>query len=540
MTAPPAQIPGPADVIGPGIDALLEVRPSAAPHVDLGRYGDVIAGTRAQFEVARRRLVQETLGARLPYSEGDALTDLAASEYDTPRTTGAVESIGEVVLARTVVHYTDDAANILSVDLATDEQSFIDLVNTCVFMLIQHAVKVWNSAQGIGSHASTANFPNVPSVTLGGPMSQHIGAANQLKLDINTHLAGAWHLDADTVNVVTTDDAFASEPIIGFISQTAASRASALAVVNACYTHLVAHMRLQSKAGTIRAGTVWSVLADPTAVPPIVGAQYQVEQDTPVPTGQQSVTVPVLATRTGAFANIPAWAAGGPTPRYTTPTLFDAAATMKLATTSIKAAGGSDGQTDPELRRAAGAAALGSAGPTVPALVAGALRTVGASRTVVREDYTTGAAVVYPVDASWAQSTRWNATVEQILRDTWLGFGCRLTMGTVQNRIVRIDATVALRDAAYLADTSAITTAIQNAIRAYFDDRVDWYVWRTAALKAVVARADRARISTCPQLIVRDQDGVALTEPAIPSAGSALTHWVFADNAVSITYTQPA
>lgn len=540
MTTPDPQIPGPADVIGPGIDALLEVRPTAGPYVDTGRWGDVIAGTRAQFEVARRRLVQEALAARLPYSTGDALTDLAASEYETQRLTGAVEAIGEVVLTRAVVHYTADEDDILPLDLATDEASFVDVVNSCVFMLTFHATRVWNSVQGIGSHASTAAFPNVPPIVVGNAMTAFVGAVNQLKLDTNRHLAGAWHLDADTANVVTVDDAFASEIVVGWDQQNALSRASALKLANACYTSIVAHLKLQSKAGTIRAGTVWSVLANPNAVPPIQGAQYQVEQDTPTGTGQQSVTVPVIATRTGAIANIPLWSAGGPTATYTTPTLFDSSAKLKFATTSIRAAGGSDGQTDPELRRAAGAAALGGAGPTVPALVAGALRTVGASRTVVREDYRTGAATVYPVDASWAQSTRWNATVEQILRDGWLGFGCRLGIGVVQNRIVRIDATVALRDAQYLADTAAITDAIQKAIRAYFDDRVDWYIWRTAALKAVVARADRARISTCPQLAVRDENGLALTEPAYPTPGDPLTHYVFADNAVSITYTQPA
>jgi hypothetical protein len=204
----------------------------------------------------------------------------------------------------------------------------------------------------------------------------------------------------------------------------------------------------------------------------------------------------------------------------------------------LLAAGGSDGQSDPELRRAAGAAVRGNAGPTTLALDAGALATVGASRTVTRDDLTTGTSYVYPVDASWAQSVTWAGDVLAVIADTWKGFGCRVAASAVFNRIVRVELTVVLRATSYLTDTSEITDAIHAALRAYFDDRPDWYVWRTAALRAVVSRAHK-RVLTCSAAAVRDEAGEPLTEPAQPTGGAALTHYTFADNAVSIAYAGP-
>lgn len=547
MTLPSAQIPSPADVLGPGVDALLEARPTAAPYVDTGRWGDVIVGHRGQFGLARKRLAAEASAARLPFATGEALSDLARSEYDTPRSSGPVEAVGEVVLTRTVVHYVADEESLAAVTTgatdATDEATMVARGNAAAQLLLYHGTRIWSSAAGTGSHsASPPGLPSSPGFVLLGSMTVNCDVANIMKQEINDHFASlVFHPEADTVSPVDVDDAVPSDGAAVYGFNTVSAQNSLLAVVNACYEALTAHMALEATAGTIRAGTTWAVLASPTAVPPVSGAQYAVTQDTPCGTGSQTVTVPVVATRPGAYGNIPAWVIGGPTLRYTTPTLFDTAATLKFSTTVIRAAGGSEGQTDPELRRAAGAAALGSAGPTTTALIAGALRTVGASRTVVRDDYSTGAAVVYPVDPLWAQSDRWNAVVEQTLRDDpWLGWGCKLVMGTVANRVVRLDVTVALRDAAYLADTSDLTDAIQTALRAYFDDRPDWYIWRTSAIKSVVAGADRVRILSCPTTIVRSATGVTIAEPAQPTAGAALTHWVFADNAVSITYTQPA
>lgn len=544
------QIPSPADVIGPGIDALLAVRPTAAPHVDTGRYGDIVAGTRAQFEVARKRLVSEVLASRLPFAEGDELTDLAASEYETPRQGGAVEAIGEVILTRSVVHYAADDLTAAEVDVeATDEASIKAVAYAAAYLLLLHANQIWSPGTGYGSHAASAVWPTLPNYPGNSMMSDHVAIANLLKTEINAHfLEAVPHPSVDTVNTVTVADAYASNAAVPFASNSVQAQTSVLTLVQACYDAVVAHVALQALAGTIRAGTTWSILTDPTAVPAVPGAQYVAALDTTIATGAPTVTVPIVATRAGASGNVLSWSSGGPTLRYTTPTLFDNGEVLKLATTSIRAAGGSNGQTDSELRRAAGAAPLGRGGPTVPALYAGALRTTGASRTVVLENKRTGAAVVYPVDPSWAQSDAWNATVEQELRtgaadnpdSPWLGFGCKLEIGAVRNKVIRVDLTVALRDAAYTADTSLITATIQRELRAYFDDRRDWYLWRAADIKGIVTSSDRIRVMSCPIVYVRDHKGRTLAAPTIPAGGEALDHFVFADNAVQITYTAPA
>jgi len=104
---------------------------------------------------------------------------------------------------------------------------------------------------------------------------------------------------------------------------------------------------------------------------------------------------------------------------------------------TLRAAGGSNGQGDAELRAAAAANWTGSYGATGGAIIAGTLRSRGVSRTLVMEDDERGETVIYPVDPSWAWSAAWAASVERNVRDGWLGVGCRLRSGRVLNRVVR-------------------------------------------------------------------------------------------------------
>ena len=538
-TPPPPQIPSTFDVIGPMVDRLVEVRPTAAPHVVAGRYGDLIAGQTGQFRVLRGRLVQEALAARLPFAAGEALTDLAASEYETERAVGALRAVGEATLTRSVVHYR--ATDVQALDAATDGDTVDYLLVHIWAQLSAHALDVFSAPTGLGAHVLAAPEPDsVPALDpVTTPMSSWVAYVNYFRNFLNEHFAGeTWHKDADVDNVIDVDDAFANDAGAAFDDNSNAARQSVIAVANACLRAYNAHVALDSAAGSIRRGLTWALKPDPAAAPAVTGGQYEATVDVPINVGVQTVVVPVRATRTGAANNIPAWSTGGPTLVISTPVLFDAGASLPLVTTLLAAAGGSDGQSDAELRRAAATAARGGAGPTSLALDAGALATTGASRTVTRDDTDTGTAYVYPVDVSWAQSAAWVAGVVSALADDWQGFGCRVASGSVVNRIVRLELTVVLRATAYLADTSEITDAVQTALRAYFDDRPDWYVWRTVALRAVVSRAHK-RVLTCSAASMRDESGEPLTEPAQPTGGAVLTHYTFADNAVSISYVGP-
>jgi hypothetical protein len=267
-----------------------------------------------------------------------------------------------------------------------------------------------------------------------------------------------------------------------------------------------------------------------------------VTQDTPIVTGVTTVVAPIEATRSGLTSNQPLWIP----PRVqtiTTEPLFDASATLRLMPLRLLAAGGSDGQKDSTLRRAAKASFTGRYGPTFGAIVAGALRENGVAHVVVREDairgISTGAMRVYAADESWAVSLRFLSRLRQSLIDGWLGFGCRLDPSPylVANQSVRLDLTISLRDARSLADTTTITDAVQAALRRYFDERLDWWVWRTSAIQGVVSHADR-RILACSAATVREVSGVPLDEPGATPIGD-IVHFALADNPTNILYLPP-
>lgn len=527
-----ALIPSPADVIGPAIDRLLAVRPTVAPHIESGRYGDIVAAQRGQFSVQRAQLVGEAVAARLSFAAGPALTDVAASEYNTPRSGDPIAAIGEAELTRKVAHF------VASTPLYGTRVADFYAINLLKLSLSAHAGDIYAPMTGTGAHSIQALSSLV--VAASSMMSDVVLAANQLVVDVLAHFAGPGHLDPDTHTVLDVDPVFASDPLLDISLNSAASQQSLTLVIDALYAALADHMGLESRAGSVRAGAVFVVKANPQAIPAITGGRYRGTQDVPISTGVQRVTVPIRAAAAGASGNLPAWVTGtGPTLSISTPPgLFDAGATLPLATTALRAGGGSEGQSDPELVRAARASGRGSDGPTRSALIAGVLRTVGASRTQDMESTTTGTTWVYPVDVSWAQSDRWAATVIDVLNRGWRGTGCRVTTGRVRNRVVRVELSVVLRDAQSLAATSDMTALIQTDLRGYFDDRVDWYVWRAIAIRGLVSRTDR-RISTCVSAVLLDENGVPLLEPAVPTAGDDLTHYVFADNAVKIAFFGP-
>ncbi len=301
-------------------------------------------------------------------------------------------------------------------------------------------------------------------------------------------------------------------------------------------TAILGHFGSNLAPGVLRKGHRVSVTADTTQQPPIRAAEYAALEDSPVAVGQVSATIRVRATRVGSDANRPA-VVGGVVPTITsTDKLFDT-----FTSVSLEAAGGSFGQSDAALKRATGASWSGRWGPNSPAYLAGALADAGAARAVVRKDQTKGIALVYPVDESWAQSTSWLEYVGQQIRTRREGVGCRSSVERVDNQRIRVSLTVLLRDSRDLVRTAPIVTAIERSVRAYFDDRRDWYIWRTKALRSAAEAADR-RILSCTSANVLDQDDMPLAEPTTPAelVGTTLTHYWLLDSPLTITFLGPA
>ncbi len=282
--------------------------------------------------------------------------------------------------------------------------------------------------------------------------------------------------------------------------------------------------------GTIRKGARFSRPADTSSQRLYVDAQYRAAVDVHVAQGATSVEVPLEAEREGAFANRPRTSTVA-TELVIADEIHDRQA---WTVSSYEMGGGSDAISDEELRRYARAFASGQHGPNAKAALAGALR-AGVRHAIAIDDPNQAALVVYVADGSWAASTRWGKLVRQSLYENkHVGFGCKVLVALVTNEIVGVEVTCRVRRPEYLAETTSLDAAIQKAVRSYFDDRPDWNRWKSAALRAVVARADR-RLLSCTSATVKLLDGTPVSEPAEGSS----THYMLLDSAVRVTYLPP-
>lgn len=550
------------EVIGPAKDTLAEARPAAAPHLDRpgSMYQKVLMGWRGQFTRAAWRLAAETTAARLGLATGVELTETARSNYDTPRNEDPTRAIGEVSLVRTVVHYRAYGGTINTAD-ATDGSTAGALLIAIASAMNGHLASVYSSSTGLGSHqvADAGVFTVIGTATMG----DLVNTTTNFLLQVNWHfnnkgvgtanppgsngggvmLSPSPHLDADADRqIILATNPTSSNPGGAFSAATKAEQQALLIALNTMKRALNIHFALEAPGGTIRKGTRVTVTADPTSVPPTSAATYEVPVDTFIRPGAGSrshglVAISVEATNTGSQSNQPFFSDRNPTVTIQG-ALFDAAQTYHLEPVLLRAAGGSAGQGDRLLRAAAAATWRGSSGPTNDALLAGALRSAGVAHYAELEDAATGRAWVYITDESWAQSTAWLLQIKQILLDDWIGTGQRLGMGTMINQVIRVRLTVVLRDSRYLADPTSITDALKTALKGYFDDRQDWYIWKLSTLRGRCVAADK-RVLKVTSAAVLDGNGVPLTEPAVPSAGSLLTHYRFEDNALEVTYDAP-
>ncbi len=282
--------------------------------------------------------------------------------------------------------------------------------------------------------------------------------------------------------------------------------------------------------GTIRKGSRFFRPADTSDLQLWPAAQYVAAKDTFVLQGATSITIPIDATRTGPGANRPLTG--------TLATEIEIADDIvdRLAWTvaSYEMAGGADDISDEDLQDYAIAFSSGQHGPNVNAAIAGALKS-GAKHAIAVDDPATASLLVYAADASWASSTRWAATIRQGLYDgKFVGFGCRVDVLGATNVVVGADITVRVRSPYFLAETTPLEGSIRKALRAYFDERPDWNLWKSSALRGTVARADR-RLLTCSAVDLKKYDGTLVSEPASAST----SHYMLADNAVRVTFLPP-
>jgi hypothetical protein len=304
--------------------------------------------------------------------------------------------------------------------------------------------------------------------------------------------------------------------------------------------------------GVIPAGAQFHLDADPKASPPIVEATYQTATTTVVEslenlalqdngdgtfTHFQFVVLSVTATTSGSGPNVPYFMLEPLRLAKPVDALFD----PTFVVVSFFAAGGFDTLEDETIRKLAQANYLGQFGPTDGALVASALKKNGVQHVAPVLDAANAIAYFFIADESWGCSDAFLGRAQRTIKEDACGFGCRTAPGFVQNVRVSVKATVTVEDAANALpriDTSDIVTAVQQKLRAYFDDRPDWYTWRLNSIGGIISKA-HPKILACPMVQVFNVNGLELSEPPAvidPASTPVATHYYLADDAVKLTF----
>lgn len=99
------QLPRIADLLAPGVTALIAARPSAERHTTsrTGRYAAVIRGLGAQAELARAYLASEVKAGTLQ-AEGAALLEYLQSEFFASFDQTALAGVGHADITRTITN----------------------------------------------------------------------------------------------------------------------------------------------------------------------------------------------------------------------------------------------------------------------------------------------------------------------------------------------------------------------------------------------------------------------------------------------------
>lgn len=492
-------LPTTAQIVGPGIDAMVAARPSVlAPMNAKGRYYAVPTIIGAQTDVALARVADEVKSARLRFATGTALAQLCASEFNTTLPPEPQAALATVQLARwtgTFPHGVirkgqifSKPANPNATPLPVAAATYQAIETTYVPAGQTFATVVCQAvAAGTAGNVPVFTTPLFGTFTggVGGPVQPPVGST--IPVNVNT----------DTANVFAVGDFF-SVPGAG--------------------TYQVANLAGGSGMNVTNTGAAGNV-AQGDALP---GAGFSIVRS--------SVAIQPSAP------------------------LFDTA----LQVVYCESSGGSAGLTDPSLVDAARAYAFGQFGPTDGALIAGALSQQSVRHYAFFRAGALNYAQGYVADESWASGAYWTSLIQQAINSyPWLGFGCRLRTGTIVNQLVAVTANVLLKSTEDLANTSDIDANVRAAIRAYFDGadtpngpgRTDWYSFRLSAIQSVVVAAD-SRILHCDSVAVTDVlTGATVNEPAATFGQvwqPTLTHFYVGasddttDNTITTTYGPPA
>jgi len=201
---------------------------------------------------------------------------------------------------------------------------------------------------------------------------------------------------------------------------------------------------------------------------------------------------------------------------------------------------------DADIRQLARALYTGQYAPTNAAVMAGALSSAGVKHAAIFQDNIKAQTVVFVADESWAGGTGDNPTdifrrrVKQTLKDNWVGFGGRIDVRPVSNRVVTVAATVQLTGPQYSVDVLEIADNVRAALRAYLDDRPDFYTFDNNMMASIVSQAD-FRILSCTSVTMIDMVTGATVTP-LPSNGQSdfVLHYYLADNGVNLTTSVPS
>lgn len=294
--------------------------------------------------------------------------------------------------------------------------------------------------------------------------------------------------------------------------------------------------------GTVGRGTRFRRVANPSLSPPIKEAVYSLLEDTYITVGTNTFTA--QCTQDGSTGNI--FPDDGTfTNTVTTPYQWiDPVFDPTISFTAVEAGGGAEVTVDDDLRRAARAMAQGRYAPVLSALSAFAYRAgLGVRRVATFDDTANGVARLAVADGSRNGSVLWANRVKQALIDSGaVGFGCRIDVKPAAIKWVAVTATVVLRDANAQNFTTDISNSIRAALTSYFGDRDDWYAFKTAAVRAVISRADR-RILTCSSATVTLANGTAQadTTPYVPgTVFTTMPFWTLASRGLSVQFVNPS
>lgn len=298
--------------------------------------------------------------------------------------------------------------------------------------------------------------------------------------------------------------------------------------------------------GVIPKGTRLSREAGLAAAIPYVAAEYETTVDCRMDYGAgTSVPVPIRAVGIGAKYNQPKRYLKDNPQLKISGTLFD----TTIITDFFYAAGGSDpigssvnfnpinaDEANEFLRTFAVAFARGQYGPTRDASIYGAIRGTGGRHALTYDDPVAGVQNIVVADSSWASSPEWCASIEQSITDAGLvGFGCRINVIGVENKVVSVSANVTLRDWAFVTDTSEIDKAIAAAVQSYFDDRPDFSTIRNHALKNAISRAHSKILKCSAVTVAYAPDSSVIVDTTTP----AYLHYYLTGQTVNTTYTGP-